>query len=170
MTLDLGVGRLGRDHRLLGLQVGIILGDGEEAHHRALEGARGGQMLLHLARFLRRIILHRGGALLGDARQQVALVLHEAAGDLQDVGQKVVALAQLHVDRRQRLQRLVAPFDERHVPGVEDDAQQNDDGDDDPQRGHARSPSRVNLPALYGAAACRLPPEPGDGGIIAKER
>ena len=116
----------------VGLEVGIGLGEREQAPERARERALGGGLLGRAARG------ERGVARLDHRLERAALMRRVALHRLDEVRDEVVALLQLHVDVGKGLRDPLPQRDEAVVDddGIEDD--RDDDREKDPF--HAASP------------------------------
>src|SRR2546426_6419210 len=109
--LDLGQRRLEIAEVLVGLEVGIRLGEREELAERA------GQLVLGLRPRLGRLRRHGGAARADDLIERAALVRGIALHGLDDVGDQIGPPLELDVDVRPRLFRPLAQPDELVVPG-----------------------------------------------------
>src|SRR5512145_1998644 len=130
----LGLGELGLElaEVLVRLQLGIRLGDGEEAAERRAQDALG-------LRGLRgRLGLLRAGARLRHVLEGLALVRCVALDRLDEVWDEVPAPLKLHLDLRPRVVDPVALLDEAVVEGDEQQPDDHDDRDDHDDPDHGR--------------------------------
>ena len=144
--------RLERGDVLGGLQLGVVLDDGEQVAHglgRRVRGRRLGRDRV------RRPI---GGPRLRDLLEDVTLERHHPAHGGDEVRQDVVALLERDVDVRPRLPDPVPEGDDR-VVGRDDQEQQDEAEDGDGEQGggggggHAGRPPRTMAPTIADAMA-----------------
>jgi hypothetical protein len=112
---------------LVGLEVRIGLGDGDEAAECLGEHALGGRLLRGALAGS-----HRRAARLHDVLERAPLVRGIPLDGLDEVADEVMATGELDVDLTPRLLHQVAQLDEAVVdPDGPQDEQQDDDDDDD---------------------------------------
>src|SRR5688572_13077965 len=159
--LVLGAGELflDRQHVLVGLEVGVGLGEREQASEHAGERALGLAEALHRRRVARvgRRALRRGHRLIPglDHRfERLALVLEVALDDFHQVRDQVVAPLELHVDLRERILVPVAQRDQAVVDADGPDGEPDDDDQYDPA---ANAHACLPLPTItYVFPRCRV--------------
>src|SRR6185295_11514081 len=131
---------LDREHVLVRLEVGIRLGEREQAAEHAGERALG----LAEARHRRRVSRLAAGdgrcsyrliSRLDHRFERLALVLQVALRRLHQVGDQVVAALELHVDLRERVLVPVAQRDQPVVDADRPDCESDDDAEYDPAAG-----------------------------------
>jgi len=121
LVLEIGELHLQLLEILVGLQVGIGLGQREDLTQRA------GQCILGRALLRRALCRHRGVAGLDHRLERAALMGRVAFHGLDQVGDEIVALLELHIDVREG---LVDPLPQRYQAVVDRDGEQHDDDND----------------------------------------
>src|SRR5688572_22290784 len=134
---------------LRGLQVGVVLGDGEQRLERL------GEHVLRLGLLVRGLRAHGGGAGLDDLLHGLGLVLGVTLHRLDQVGDEVVTALQLDVDVRPGFIGAVAQGDQAVVdgdqPGDDHHEEQAKDDHDDIKRTHRTFANQeINLYTIIG--------------------
>ena len=106
LILELGDLILQREEILVGLELRIGLGDGEQPAQRALQLVLGGGLAGDVGG------VHRRGAFRRDLLEQAALVGGVGLHRLDEIGNEVAAPPQLDVDAAQALAHEIAPADQ----------------------------------------------------------
>jgi hypothetical protein len=117
---------------VVGLELRVRLGDGEESSERLTEQP------FSLGRLRRRLRPLRGGAGLCDVLERLALVRRVALDRLDEVRDQVPPALQLDLDLRPRVVDAVPQPDEPVVEGDENDGRQRQHGEDHERPDHPR--------------------------------
>ena len=121
-------------HILVGLEIGVLLGDDHEAGERATQAGLGREQAFHGVAIggVGGGRLSGGGgdvARLDDGFERGALVLHVALGGFDEVGNEIVAALELHVDLSVGVFETVAQGDEGIVDAGDPEADDDHDGE-----------------------------------------
>ena len=122
-------------HVLVGLEVGVLLGDDHEAGERAAEAGFSGEEAFHRVT-IGGIGGDGGGGGGGDVAgfdhglERGALVLHVALSGLDEVGDEIVTALELNIDLGEGVLEAIAKGDEAVVDAGDPKAGDQEDGED----------------------------------------